>query len=205
MHDRKMRIYLIRHSITQGNKRRAYIGATDEPLCEEGMELLKNRNYPQIEKLVASPMKRCIQTAKCIYPNKDVHTIDNLRECDFGAFEGMTYEQLKENADYQEWIAKEGKIPFPKGEDQMEFRKRCIQGFDEAVAYFHENNVSCGAMVVHGGTIMAILEAYARPEEDFYYWKVENGEGYEVDVDEEEWFKETELGEGHYVRVITSI
>lgn len=195
-----MKIYMIRHSMTPGNKRRAYIGATDEPLCKEGIELLKGRTYPEVEKVVASPMKRCVQTSQCIYPDKEPYIIDKLKECDFGAFEGMTYEELKEDANYQEWISKEGKIPFPRGEDQIEFRKRCVQGFDEAVAYFHSNNISCGAMVVHGGTIMAILEAYARPKEDFYHWKVENGEGYLVEVDEKIWF-ETE-NSNRYVTVL---
>ena len=37
MHD----IFLIRHSITEGNLQKRYIGMTDEPLCEEGILLLK--------------------------------------------------------------------------------------------------------------------------------------------------------------------
>jgi alpha-ribazole phosphatase len=183
-----MKIYMIRHSMTSGNKRRAYIGSTNEPLCEEGIELLKHRTYKEVEEVVASPMKRCVQTARCIYPDKEPYVIDKLRECDFGAFEGLTYEELKDNAIYQEWLLKEGKIPFPNGEDQMEFRKRCVKGFDEAVTYFRNSKISKGAMVVHGGTIMAILEAYAKPREDFYHWKVENGEGYLVEIDEKVWF-----------------
>lgn len=186
-----MKIYMIRHSITSGNKRRAYIGATDEPLCEEGIELLKERMYPEVEMVIASPMKRCIQTSMCIYPDKKPYVIDDLKECDFGAFEGMTYEELKENVDYQEWLTKEGKIPFPQGEDQLEFRKRCVKGFEEAVEYIHNRNIQNVAMIVHGGTIMAVLEAYAKPQENFYHWKVQNGEGYLVEVDDASWFTKT--------------
>lgn len=183
-----MKIYMIRHSITPGNKRRAYIGASNESLCEEGIELLKNRTYPEVEMVITSPMKRCMQTAMCIYPDKSPYVIDQLRECDFGAFEGMTYEELKEKVVYQEWLSKEGKIPFPQGEDQIEFRKRCVQGFDDAVDYLRNTNIRSAAMVVHGGTIMAILETYARPQEDFYHWKAQNGEGYLVEIDENAWF-----------------
>ena len=32
---RMMKIYLIRHSITEGNRRKRYIGRTDEPLCRQ--------------------------------------------------------------------------------------------------------------------------------------------------------------------------
>lgn len=183
-----MLIYLIRHSMTPGNKRRCYIGSTDEPLCKEGIELLARYQYPNVEMVITSPMIRCIETARCIYPDMQPYTLHELRECDFGEFEGMNYEELRDNEVYQEWIAKEGKIPFPNGEDQMMFRERCVKGFDKAVALFRENGIHEGALVVHGGTIMAILERYARPKEDFYYWKVDNGQGYKIEIDETAWF-----------------
>lgn len=183
-----MLVYLIRHSMTQGNKKRCYIGSTDEPLCKEGIELLSRYRYPSAQMLITSPMKRCIETAKCIYPDMKFDTIYDLRECDFGEFEGMNYEELKDNEVYQSWISKEGKIPFPNGEDQMVFRERCVRGFNRAVDMFHEKGIVEGALVVHGGTIMAILEQYARPREDFYHWKVDNGQGFIIEVDENVWF-----------------
>lgn len=33
-----MTVYLIRHSQTQGNLERRYIGSTDQPLCPQGRE-----------------------------------------------------------------------------------------------------------------------------------------------------------------------
>ena len=39
-----MRVYLIRHSMTKGNKEKRYIGTTDESLCLEGIQLLEERN-----------------------------------------------------------------------------------------------------------------------------------------------------------------
>ena len=41
--DQGMRMYLIRHSITYGNTLGRYIGTTDEPLCQEGVELLQKK------------------------------------------------------------------------------------------------------------------------------------------------------------------
>ena len=45
-----MRIYLIRHSMTKGNKEKRYIGTTDESLCLEGIQLLEERKgmYPEV-------------------------------------------------------------------------------------------------------------------------------------------------------------
>ena len=45
------------------------------------------------------------------------------------------------------------------------------------------------ALVVHGGTIMNIMETYALPEKAFYEWHVGNGCGYEVELEPEQWQK----------------
>ena len=34
---------------------------------------------------------------------------------------------------------------------------------------------------------MAVLEQLAEDQKDFYHWQVENGGGYRMRVDEEEW------------------
>ena len=49
-----MRIYLIRHSMTKGNKEKRYIGTTDESLCLEGIQLLEERKgmYGKIFKVL---------------------------------------------------------------------------------------------------------------------------------------------------------
>ena len=38
------------------------------------------------------------------------------------------------------------------------------------------------AMVVHGGTIMAILSKWAMPHQDYFHWQVKNGCGYEFEM-----------------------
>ena len=45
-------------------------------------------------------------------------------------------------------------------------------------------------MVVHGGTIMNIMEAYALPKKEFYEWHVDNGCGYLVELDPCLWKKD---------------
>ena len=45
-------------------------------------------------------------------------------------------------------------------------------------------------MVVHGGTIMAILSKWAMPHQDYFYWQVKNGCGYLVCLDTDEWLAE---------------
>ncbi len=186
-----MELILIRHLKTPGNEKRQYIGSTDEALSEQEVQNFvqkqKRENYPPVQQVIASPMKRCIQTAELIYPKNQVTQEELLKECNFGIFEGKTYEELKDKAEYQAWLDSGGTIAFPEGEDQKEFRLRCVKGMLCQVDRLCEENVESVAFVVHGGTIMAVLEQLAEDQKDFYHWQVENGGGYRMLVDEEEW------------------
>lgn len=176
-----MRVYLIRHGSTEGNLLGRYIGKTDEGLCSEGMELLEKRQemgvYPDADIVFASPMKRCVQTAGIIFPGKEVKVIPELSECDFGIFENKNYEDLKDVPQYQLWLESGGRNGFPGGESREIFAGRILEGFESALRMCGS---STAAFVVHGGTIMSIMEKYAYPEKGFYNFQVGNGEGYEL-------------------------
>ena len=176
-----MKIIFIRHGKTAGNLEKRYIGVTDEPLCEEGVSELKSISYPDCDIVISSPMKRCIQTAKIIYPDKKIVVSENLKECDFGNFEGKNYLELSGDANYQNWIDSGGTMAFPNGENPSDFKKRCIAEFDKTVSEYAENTVL--AFVVHGGTIMSVLEKYAYPKGGYYDFQVQNAHGYITEFD----------------------
>ncbi|MCM1007629.1 MAG: histidine phosphatase family protein [Ruminococcus flavefaciens] len=176
-----MRIILIRHGKTVGNVQKRYIGKTDESLCTEGISELAEREYPETEIVISSPLKRCIETAEIIYPDTKTLVYENLRECDFGDFEGKNYSELNGNEAYQRWIDSGGTLPFPNGESHEAFNKRCADAFEEAV--FNNCASESIAFVIHGGTIMAILEKFAVPKGRFYDFQVENGCGFIAELD----------------------
>ena len=182
-----LRLYLLRHSLTEGNTKKRYIGTTDEPLCQAGVEMLQAQSYPQVEAVYASPMRRCVQTARILYPQARIHIIDELRECDFGEFENRNYLELDGNENYQRWIDSNGTLPFPGGESRAAFRRRTLTGFQKAVTYCLREQCREAALVVHGGSIMNILETHAVSKNDFYQWRVENGHGYQVELDQGAW------------------
>lgn len=196
-----MKIYLIRHSVTEGNLKKRYIGRTDEPLCPEGEALLKERFakgvYPEADRIFVSPMKRCIQTAQILYPGRELIRIDELSECDFGMFENKNYEELKDTPEYQRWLDSGGAMRFPEGESKESFSERSLAGFARALGMCGydrraleegygvsdgkaASKVSSAVFVVHGGTIMSIMEKYAVPEGTYYDFQIGNGEGYEL-------------------------
>lgn len=179
-----MKVIFIRHLRTPGNEKRQYTGRTDEPLCASAVAKFckEGTKYPEAEKIVCSPMKRCIQTAQLIYPGRDMIMEPMLRECDFGEFEGKTYEELKDRAEYIQWIESGGMTSFPGGESPAAFRRRCAQGTEKWIRIFQKNHVGSIAFIVHGGTIMAALSYLLGKPEGFYDWQVENGGGYVVQI-----------------------
>ena len=189
-----MRVVFIRHLCTPGNEKRQYIGRTDEDLSEQAVEEFRQRQeqstgglYPPVQHVIASPLKRCIQTAELIYPGQEISVEPMLRECDFGEYEQKTYEELKNEPEYIRWMESGGMTVFPGGEEQTSFRRRCVDGVKRWIARLLEDGADSAAFVVHGGTIMAVLSELAEDKHEFYHWQVENGGGYVAEVSEEEW------------------
>lgn len=174
---RQIDLYLIRHSLTQGNLEKRYVGTTDEDLCKEGIQLLKKKKAPFVDKLFVSPMQRCLKTASILFQNQPFIVKEGFRECDFGAFEYKNYLELAKDQQYQQWIDSNGTLPFPKGESREEFISRCVKNFQE-VALSLDASVSSVAFVVHGGTIMSILESFALPKKSYFDWQTENSCGF---------------------------
>ena len=92
-------------------------------------------------------------------------------------FENKNYIELSDNEYYREWLKSEGKMPFPKGEDISEFKNRCITAFRQSIVSVKDDNAVI-AFVVHGGTIMSIMEYFSAKQQSFYHWQVENANGY---------------------------
>lgn len=172
----RIRVAMIRHGQTPGNRNGRYIGTTDEALFENAKKELQERDYPVTELLFVSPLLRCRQTAELIYPHKEQHVIERVAEIDFGEFEGKSYRELNGNSDYQAWIDSNGMLPFPGGESREQFIARSLEGFFEMLRMAQERRAESVAAVVHGGTIMAVLSSLCGGE--YFDYQVKNGEGF---------------------------
>ena len=182
-----IKIWLIRHGMTEGNLKGRYIGRTDEHLCQEGKKALSELSYPVPDGLFISPMIRCRETAEILFPGKKFRIMDQLSETDFGDFENKNYRELAGNPDYQAWIDSGGNLPFPGGESREAFRERTLEGFQKVIAICSGENLQSAVLIVHGGTIMTLMEAWGRPKRDFYSWHVKNGHCYLAETDETLW------------------
>lgn len=189
------RMILIRHGRTAGNLRGAYIGRSDEPLCSEGedeiLSLCREGYYPPAARVYCTPLRRTAQTAALIYPRLSPLAVEGLGECDFGEYEGKTYGELRALPGYCRWLESGGQVPFPGGEGRAAFCERCRRAFVRLLG--SEPPRQDTALVLHGGTIMALMEAFVLPQHDFYHWQLKNGEGYLLRFEERLWEKERKL------------
>lgn len=184
-------LLFIRHGYTKGNEEKRYVGITDESLSESGKEklVMQLEKYKDIDPdiIFVSPMKRCLETAQILFPHKKYEVIDDFRECDFGQFEYKNYKELDGNEYYQRFIDSGGMTGFPDGELPEMFRARCQEAFLAVMKQIEDaREVRSIAFVVHGGTIMSILDGFSKPHKDYFAWKVSNGEGFfaKMHVDE---------------------
>ncbi len=177
----RMKVIFIRHGMTKGNEQKRYIGRTDEPLSEEGRKALRafaaSNLYPPVKTVVVSPMIRCRQTADLIYPGQSPLIVDDFRECDFGMFEGKNYHDLCHDKTYRQFLDSQGTLPFPGGEDTGLFKERCVRAFSDVMMNIDDKGAPV-AFIVHGGTIMSIMERFAKPAGTYYDFQVANGAGY---------------------------
>lgn len=141
-----------------------------------------------------SPMRRCRETAECLFPEMisqgRYKIIDDFREMDFGAFEYKTYQEINEDpnpeyrAAYQRYIDSNGETAFPGGESKAEFTERVVRGFNSIAGDFllSKRKSSTLIFVVHGGTIMTLLDRFSEPHRDYFEWGAKPGQGYVADV-----------------------
>ena len=172
------KIVLIRHAKTQGNLEKRYIGRTDEPLCGDGVAqakaLFESGKLPRPDALICSPYLRCTQTVEILYPGMAYEINHDLRECDFGIFEGKTHAELLDNDEYSSWLSTNCMRDIPGGESVTAFKQRCRTAFAEDAG--NKPDDAAVAFIIHGGCIMAILEHFSRPQKEFQEYYVNNCE-----------------------------
>lgn len=181
-------LLLLRHAKTPGNEKRRYIGKTEESLSEEGRRALE-KTRAAIDALSlssialhVSPMRRCRETAEVLFPGIPQHIVPDLRETDFGRFEGKSAEDLSGDPSYQAWIDSGGTLPFPEGESRAQFETRTDAAFFSLLSDTEEKDKT-QVFVVHGGTIMSVLSALTGI--NYYDFQIPNGDGYLVRVHRE--------------------
>ncbi len=179
-------IHFIRHGSIDETLSGKYIGTTDAVLSDKGKIMLRKLNsehfYPQPKVVFTSPLKRCTQTCKILFPELKPLVIDALSECNFGEWEGKTADELKSNPDFEKWLAGDNSVKPPRGESNADFVRRICNMFDSIVEGLMKTGTTEAAIVTHGGVIMTLLAVYGLPQAKPFEWAMENGCGYSLRI-----------------------
>jgi alpha-ribazole phosphatase len=170
-------IALIRHGKTAENLKGAYVGRLNPPLCPQGRAELARRRFSCPQVVISSPMLRCLETAALLYPQAKPLILPDLQERDFGQLEGLTHGEIIQIPGFENWGMDASLMPFPSGEEEDAFRKRCTQGFSQVLDLLEQNQAESGAVITHGGVIMSIL-THLFPHSSFYDWQADCGGGW---------------------------
>ena len=196
-------VHLIRNGLTAGNVDGKYIGHMDEPLSDEGIEQIaqmkEKYKYPDIEAVFSSPLSRCTQTSKIIYPTSEPIIIDGLIEYNFGEFEGKTAEELQNHPVFPDWLAGKEGVSAPFGESNQEFANRIANSFIKIIDGLIETGITRSAIITHGGVIMALLSMFGLPQASMHEWLTPGGCGYTIRITPSLW------SQGRKVEVIAEI
>ena len=178
-----MQVILIRHSKTPGNAEYRYNGRTDEPLSDDGIALAEQAGAdPHVRTVYVTPLKRTKQTAAILFPKAEQIIVDGLREMDFGDFEGFNFSDLEHNEAYRIWVEGDCIATCPNGEGRAEFSERVCAAFEAIVRDALRRGEKSLTFVVHGGTIMSVMERFSKPAGEYYSYRVKNCQGYRCRV-----------------------
>ena len=151
------KLTLLRHGNTGFGDR--YIGSKDVPLSSTGITRIANlkpvfTDQP-IDEFVVSPMLRCRQSAEVLFSDRSFTSDENLREIDFGRWEGMNFSEIvkKDPELVDSWASAAAEFCFPQGERIGDFISR-VHEAGKRLAKSSAKNI---LVIAHGGVIRALI------------------------------------------------
>jgi alpha-ribazole phosphatase len=147
---------------------------------------------------ISSGLVRARETLELLFPasRDNAVVIPELGEYRFGAYEGQSYDQLKDDRAYRRWIDDQiaweakrrgGLVRCPNGENRRMFERRVAKGISLALHEAVTRRTAQIVLVSHGGVIASRMNACFPDRRNFYQWQPRYGRGYLVRVEDGRW------------------
>lgn len=162
------RLILVRHAEPDEAVRGRCYGSLDVRLSSRGRAqaaaVARELDDVTIDAIYSSPRARALMTAAAF--QREVVIVEDLREIDFGALEGLTYADAEARYPdvYRVWMERPTVVVFPDGESyaQVPVRVRA------AAAVIRRAHASA-LVVAHGGTVRTLVaEALRMNDADIF-------------------------------------
>ncbi len=158
------RLILVRHGETLANRSMRYIGSRDDALTEHGRaqaeQIAEALSTLALAAIYSSPRQRAYQTALPIAARHgmDVQVLDDLRESDFGSWEGLSRSEVMERSaqDAGHLLAWERDTALaPPAGESLDAMCRRVGAAIASLSAAHPDQTL--ALVAHVGPIKAVL------------------------------------------------
>jgi len=161
-------LYFIRHAESEANKKRILASRLPFPLTDEGREdarriALELKKLIPISRIISSPLLRAKQTAEAFSEvfRQTVQTDERLSEQDLGRYSGMSYDEVKLEAEYEadplqrwEWV------PLGNGESYQMVAQR-VKSFLNSmkIKTAEKENSNRHTLIVTHAVVFRLLQA----------------------------------------------
>ena len=156
---------LLRHGETEWSRSGRHTGLTDLPLTVRGEQLgartstlLGGRAFSLV---LTSPLQRARRTAELV-GLADAQVDDNLMEWDYGGYEGLTTNEIRDRVGHPWTVFDDGVIPgATPGESIDEVAARCRKVIDRVLPFLATGDV---ALVGHGHCLRILATVFLRQQ-----------------------------------------
>lgn len=177
-------ITFIRHGKSEANKKAVMSGHSQTNLSDEGrkeLEQLKDEiHYPETDLIFSSDLPRAYDTAEFLYPNQEIIKLKELRETNFGSYEGRPVDEVIEEF-YELFLNN-------SAQDEMEtyetLKQRLSSIIESISKKMSEEQKKSAVIVAHNGVLRMVHHIYKQTPFDRYrdhYTK--NGRGFSIIFD----------------------
>ncbi len=184
-----MKVVLVRHGETTGNRDQVFTGWSDVSLTQEGIQELKKfkeiYDYPETDRYYSSDLERAVDTFEILYADRNVvlNQEAQLREIYFGDLEDQGDEDLSK-AFREQWPQN---VRAHHWETLSEFTYRIVSALEMILMDMKRKKESSVTIVCHGGVIRTFVMFLAHlPSQEAENIPTPNGLGYVLDLDFDE-------------------
>jgi len=166
------KVILIRHGHTTWNTKGRYCGLSDIELNTKGKrqarQLRPMMRKQGIDNVYSSDSLRALNFAEIVFKRFQIKRITELREMDFGIFEGLTYNEIMKRYAkiYKRWLEDPFAVVIPNGESLKHLNDRANRALSKIVSG-NKNKVI--AIVTHAGPIKMVLSSILKTKD---IWKL---------------------------------
>lgn len=187
-----MDVYLVRHGITNWNKEKRYLGHSDIGVIRSELSRLNNLQKVlsglNFDHVFTSDLRRCQETLAYLSIPSQVLIDYRLREINFGDWEGKTYDELKNQIAYRNWLEDWEANSIPHGESADTFKSRIDSFFIELFQQAIETTPAKILVMTHGGVIRYLVSKYGSSR-SFWDLTISHGHGIRLTFEQQkgEW------------------